>query len=102
MWRSLEVDAIALGLTYEYFWSINPKIYNVYRDAMYEREKEAIRKADFLNHLLGQYIGIAVNDGKKYPSKPYLDPVQPTKVMTDEEMEQQARRNTIMMGGNLK
>jgi len=33
----------------------------------YERQGQ-----DALNHLLGRYVGIAVNNPKKYPKEPYL------------------------------
>lgn len=52
-----------------------------------------------LNYMLGKYIGWAINDPKHYPRKPFTEKDTELKPMTDEEMEQQARRNTIKMGG---
>ena len=49
--------------------------------------------------MLGKYIAYAFNDPKKYPSKPFLENDTDLKPMTDDEMELQARRNTIKMGG---
>lgn len=49
--------------------------------------------------MLGQYIGLAVNQPKKYPSYPFTHGDIELKPMTDEEMERQARRNTIKLGG---
>ena len=51
------------------------------------------------NYVLGKYIGWAINDPKHYPRKPFNEKDTELKPMTDEEMEQQARRNTIKMGG---
>ena len=55
-----------------------------------------------LNHLLGSYVGMAVNNPKKYPKKPYLSENQPLEDMDDDEMEKMAKRNTIKMGGEIK
>lgn len=54
--------------------------------------------------MLGQYIAYAFNDPKHYPNKPFMNKEKNTelKPMTDEEMERQARRNTIKMGGVIK
>lgn len=65
-----------------------------------KKEKQRLKEIDNLNYLLGKYIGYAVNDPKHYPDKPFTEqtPID-MKPMTDEEMERQARRNTIKMGG---
>ena len=49
--------------------------------------------------MLCKYIAFAFNDPKHYPSKPFMDNNTELEPMTDEEMEKQARRNTIKMGG---
>jgi hypothetical protein len=99
MWREMESDAIMVGLDLHYFWSLNPKQWAKHIEVFNKKEQRRLREADALNHLLGKYIAFAFNDPKKYPSKPFTDQNTDLKPMTDEEMERQARRNTIKMGG---
>ena len=100
MWREMESDAIMIGLDLHYFWSLNPKQWAKHVKVFNEREQQRLREKDALNYLLGKYITFAFNNPKKYPSKPFLDNNNTDlKPMTDEEMEKQARRNTIKMGG---
>ena len=54
---------------------------------------------DMFNFMLGKYVAYAFNDPKHYPTKPFTEKNTDLKPMTDEEMERQARRNTIRMGG---
>ena len=54
---------------------------------------------DMFNFMLGKYVAYAFNDPKHYPTKPFAEKNTDLKPMTDEEMERQARRNTIRMGG---
>lgn len=102
MWRSLEIDALSIGLSYEYFWTINPNIYKLYRDAHFEKQKAQMRQHDLLNFYLGRYVAFGVNDPQKYPSQPFLAVDRQMAEMTDEEMETQGRRNTIRMGGHIE
>lgn len=88
-----------MGLDLHYFWSLNPKQYAKHIEAFNQKELARVKEADLLNYLLGKYIAYAFNDPKKYPSKPFLDTSAKLTPMTDEEMEKQARRNTIKMGG---
>lgn len=71
-----------------------------------EREKERIQEIDYMNYLLGKYIGYAVNDPKKYPRKPFLDKIEleqkKPRVMSSSDMERIARANTLKLGGELK
>ena len=60
-----------------------------------------MEELDMLNYSLGQYVGISVNNPKKYPKKPFSYKEQ-LENMTDEEMERQARRNTLKLGGDIK
>jgi hypothetical protein len=99
MWREREEDAITMGLDLHYFWSLNPKQYAKHVKAFNEKEKERAKEHDLMNYFLGKYIAYAVNDPKKYPSKPFLQKDTDLKPMSDDEMEKQARRNTIKMGG---
>lgn len=65
------------------------------------------KERDASNWILGFYLGSAVNSPKDYPKRPYLDNMdieggeKPKRRMTDEEMEQQMRLNTIKMGGKI-
>lgn len=99
MWRDMEEDAIRVGLDIHYFWSLTPKQWSKYVKVYNEKEKERLKEVDTLNYILGKYIAYAVNDPKHYPNKPFLEKDTDLKPMTDEEMERQARRNTIKMGG---
>lgn len=99
MWRDLEEDAIFIGLDLHYFWSLDVKQYLKHVRAYNKKQKQKFKDMDALNHLLGQYVGIAFNNPKKYPSKPYTQKEDDLKPMTDDEMERQARHNTIKMGG---
>ena len=99
MWRDLEEDAILIGLDLHYFWSLNPKQWSKHVKVFNEKEKQRLKEVDMCNYILGKYIGWAINDPKHYPSKPFTEKDTDLKPMTDEEMERQARRNTIKMGG---
>lgn len=99
MWRDMEEDAIRIGLDLHYFWSLTPKQWGKYVKCYNEKEIERLKEIDTMNYLLGKYIGWAVNDPKHYPSKPFTEKNTDLKPMSDEDMERQARRNTIKMGG---
>lgn len=64
-----------------------------------QKEKQRIKEIDGLNYILGKYVAYAFNDPRHYPNKPYLEKNTELEPMTDEQMEKQARRNTIKMGG---
>lgn len=98
----MEEDAIRIGLDLHYFWSLNPKQWAKYIKVFNEKEQARLKEVDTFNYILGKYIAYAVNDPKHYPSKPFSDRNTELKPMTDEEMEKQARRNTIKMGGVIK
>lgn len=102
MWRDLEEDAIYMGLDLHYFWTLNPKEYAKYVKVYNLKQQERFKERDLLNYMLGKYIGWAVNDPKHYPRKPFTEKDTNLEPMTDEEMERQARRNTIKMGGVIK
>lgn len=99
MWRDMEEDAILIGLDLHYFWSLNPKQYAKHVKVYQQREQQRLKEKDLFNYMLGKYVAYAVNDPKHYPSKPFTEKNTDLKPMTDEEMEKQARRNTIKMGG---
>ena len=102
MWRALEEDAIRIGLDLHYFWSLTPKQWAKYVKVFNKKELERLKEVDTLNYLLGKYVGWAVNDPKHYPKQPFTEKNTDLKPMSDEEMEKQARRNTIKMGGVIK
>jgi len=58
-----------------------------------ERLKLNRRLEDALNHALGRYVGIAVNDPKKYPKEPFYanDERKANVANTDEERARIAR-----------
>jgi len=55
-----------------------------------------------MNHMLGSYIAIGVNDAESYPLKPYLSDDKPEDGMSDEAMELEAQRIAKMFGGEIK
>lgn len=99
MWRDMEEDAISIGLTLPYFWSLDVKQYTKHVKAFNKRHKQNIKDLDGLNYILGKYIAFAFNDPRHYPNKPFSEHNTELELMTDEQMEKMARRNTIKMGG---
>lgn len=99
MWRDMEADAIAIGLDLHYFWSLNPKQWAKHIEVFKKKEQQRLKERDLFNYMLGKYVAYAFNDPKHYPSKPFTEKSTDLEPMTDEEMERQARRNTIKMGG---
>lgn len=99
MWRDMEEDAIRIGLNLHYFWSLTPKQWEKYVKVFNEKEKQRLKEVDTLNYILGKYVAYGVNDPKHYPRKPFTEKDTELKPMSNEEMEKQARRNTIKMGG---
>jgi hypothetical protein len=67
-----------------------------------QRMKLRAKEHDALNFLLGRYIGVAVNDPKKYPKRPFLDEEVEQRDMSASEMERMAKINTIKLGGRIK
>ena len=96
----MEEDAINIGLDLHYFWSLDVKQYIKHIKVYNQKQKQRIQEIDGLNHILGKYIAFAFNDPKHYPREPFTSKNNTElKPMSDEEMEKQARRNTIKMGG---
>ena len=63
-------------------------------DGYQERLSQEVRMRDRLNHMLGNYIGIAMNDPKHYPKEPFLakdDNEGKTVFTTDEARERYVR-----------
>ena len=95
----MEEDAIKIGLDLHYFWSLDVKQYIKHVKVYNQKQQERIKEVDGLNHILGKYIAYAFNDPKHYPREPFTEKNTELEPMTDEQMEKQARRNTIKMGG---
>lgn len=95
----MEEDAIAIGLDLHYFWSLTPKQWAKHIKVFNQKEQQRLKEKDLFNYMLGKYVVFAFNDPKKYPDKPFTEKNTDLEPMTDEEMERQARRNTIKMGG---
>lgn len=57
--------------------------------AFEKRITREMERMDILNHLLGNYIALGVNNPKKYPKKPLFrtENAQKKAEMSDEEME---------------
>lgn len=102
MWRDMEEDAILIGLDLHYFWTLTPKQWAKYVKVFNQKQELRLKELDSLNYILGKYVAFGVNDPKHYPSKPFTEKDTELEPMTDEEMEKQARRNTIKMGGVIK
>lgn len=104
MWRNEEENAIRIGLTLDYFWELTPKQYAKHIRIFNEQEQNRIQEKDKLNHILAGYIAYAVNDPKHFPKSPILSEKQCEKpaIMSDEQMERQAKLNTIKKGGVIK
>lgn len=88
-----------IGLDLHYFWSLNPKQWAKHIKVFNHKEQQRLKEKDLFNHMLGKYVAWAFNDPKHYPTKPFTEKDTDLKPMTDAEMERQARRNTIKMGG---
>lgn len=101
-WEEGEEVAIQIGLDLNTYWEISPVQMEKYVKAFETNEENKARFVDRMNWYLGSYIGAAVNNPKKYPSKPLLHRKEVAKVMTDNEMEAMARKLTILYGGTIK
>ena len=52
MWRNEEENAIRIGLSLDYFWSLTPKQYTKHIRVFNEQEKNRVQEQDKLNHIL--------------------------------------------------
>ena len=74
-------SAYSIGISWNDFWELNPKIINLMLDGYKERKQAEMEEKNFLAHLQGAYfadaimatIGNAFTKGKKheYPKNPY-------------------------------
>lgn len=103
MWENQEDIAIAIGLELNTYWEETPKQFEKHIEVYKKKEEARAREMDMNNYNLGKYIAYAVNDPKKYPKKPFLEEKRDAgKRMSGEEMEEIMKRNTIILGGNIK
>ncbi len=73
--------AYSIGVTWDEFWGLNPKIINLMIDGYKEKKRAEMEQQNVLAHIQGAYfadaimatIGNAFTKGKKskYPEKPY-------------------------------
>lgn len=59
-----------MGLTIEQWWELTPREARKHFNAYERRIQSQVQIMDTTNHVLGRYIGIAVNNPKHYPSSP--------------------------------
>ncbi len=90
-----------MGLDLEYYWTITPKQLEKHVEVFKKTEENRAKAIDWQNFHLGKYVGIAVNDPKKYPQKPFLHDTR-KKPMTPEEMEARVRRMTLILDGKVQ
>ncbi|QIK57766.1 hypothetical protein G7059_07900 [Erysipelothrix sp. HDW6A] len=84
----------------DYYWNLTPNQFIKHLDVFKEKEINKAKFADEIAHLMGLYVLQAFNDPKKYPKEPYHSQTKHT-TMSDDDMERIARRNTIMLGGEI-
>ena len=103
-WTELEEIAITIGLDLHYFWSLNPIQYSKHLKVYEQSQKNKIDEYDAIAHLLGNYLISAIHEPSKYPKYPYRSKNNEIvdEMMSDDDMEKIARRNTIRLGGEIK
>lgn len=66
--------ALRYNIPYETFWTLNPKILQIYQDVHVAKMKEQMQIVNYTAWLQGQYniasIGAAMSKNAKYPKKP--------------------------------
>lgn len=80
-WRYGEIDALKIGLDYEYYWGkITPAIFAKYCEAYNDRLAEKQKMLDVANWQLGAYVRLAICDAFKqknassvYPKHPFSE-----------------------------
>lgn len=98
----MEEVAIEIELDLHYFWSLTPKQFDKHVIGFNKKLERKYKMMDEFAHLIGSYVGISFNNPKEYPEYPLSSKrTQSIKVMTDEEMEKTALRNTLALGGEI-
>jgi hypothetical protein len=90
-----------IGLDLFYYWNLTPKQFKKHFEAYKLLQEAEAREADARNHVLGQYIGMAVNAPKKYPREPFLKKHRTPEQMTPEEMEKKVEKYNKLLGGTI-
>lgn len=99
----MEEVAISIELDLHYFWSLNPNQFNKHLIHFNKKTEIELRTMDEFAHLMGMYVMYAFNDPERYPVHPlYSGKNEVEEIMSDEDMEKVARRNTLIMGGEIK
>lgn len=88
-------QAMEIGISYEYFWTLNPRRILMEIDAFKAQEKRRINENNFIAHLQGAYMVEALiatvgnmfskHGNYKYPEKPYSLESSSTDGMSEEE-----------------
>lgn len=74
--------ANAIGISWESFWKMNPRIVKLHIQGFRQREEMEINKANMISHLLGLYFQESIastvgNMFSKKGAKPYKYPEKP-------------------------
>jgi hypothetical protein len=93
-----------VGVSVSEFWEITPRQFQKYIEVYQSKQEQRGKEIDCHNYNLGKYIAMAFHAPRKYPRKPFLaEPEMPrSSVMTGEEMDRAMRRNTILLGGEIR
>lgn len=66
--------AIRYGISYETFWSLNPRIMDIYQKAYIQKKKEEFEQIETMAWLNGRYVmsavGACFSKNAKYPELP--------------------------------
>lgn len=101
-WAGQELVAIEIGLDLERFWLTTPVDFEKYLKVYGKKKEDEVKQMDYNMWILGKYLAFSFHEPKKYPKKPYLMEEQKgVEVQSDEEMERMARKNTIILGGQI-
>lgn len=70
-------------------------------DGYKKRQENSAKMIDGLNHILGNYISIGVNDPMHYPTKAQLSKPE-KRYLSNEELMEKAKAMTLAMGGTVQ
>lgn len=85
-----------------YFWKLTPIQFNKHISAYNKRINDKSALYDEIAYSIGVYVTKGFHDPENYPTEPFSQKVETeNEVMTDDDMEMIARRNTIMLGGQV-
>lgn len=91
---------MALGVTEDVFWTLNPTKIKPYIEAKRKREIDR----DYSNWMLGAYIkssiASALDKHNKYPDKPYMEKAEEERIIDGSQLseaEQEIERHKLLM-----